>query len=522
MWADVSQFAGITTLIDGTAGGTVAGTLQMQFSHDGSTVHRSISVVTDDITNTLPRTLGVVAKYYRIIFTADSDLTSFDAQVMFHTEQVSLVSRLDSTLQGTEDVTVNRSVGVGSQPLGTYKDNPANGVAVTTSGTLASGASYTSAWVDTHGYNVIELAIITDVVSSYEGICIQFTSDLDNPQAEIIDCYTFTDEDILQGFKSIVQSPKLVGFRIHYVNGPTAQGSLTLQVDLKTNGTATTRIDQTIRRSEDVLLVRDGTDFILDASRENIEGVITDQFFGFNTAVGASYEDIHPNGGDINWQTVASGVAISSSHTADASGGLGVRSVELHGLSATGENQDEVILLNGTTEVESALTYIRVNKLHSETCGTYGGSHQGDITCRMTSAGAKTGNVMAIMVGDEGAVGSSVQYGLGEAGNGYWSVPLGKVMYITRIQVIPDVASNKTVDIALYEREDLLTISGDMAPRRVVWAEKAVDSEVSKEFPSHLKIKPLADLFFRASATASTEIEVYVDFYLVDENANGK
>ena len=368
-WQNLSGFEGISVLVDGTASGTVGGTLQMQFSHDGITAHRNIAVVNIDITDVLPRTLGVVAQYFRVIYTADSDLTSFSLQTMLHNTQVNLVSRMDTTLQGTEDV----------------------------------------------------------------------------------------------------------------------------------------------------MMVRDPTSFDLDLARRHIVGSRAFFFFGFNEAVGTTHEDIHPTGGDITWLTTATKVEVLSSDVADTSTGLGVRSVEIHGLSATGVDQDEVIIMNGTTAVESSLTYIRLNKMHSETCGTYGGSHKGDITCRVTGAGA----TLSKMTGEEGAVDTSVQYGSGEAGNGYWSVPLGKVMYITRLEVIPDVAANKSIDISLYEREDLLDSTAPVAPRRVIWQESGVNSTTEKIFKSHIKIKALTDLWFRAKGTTTSKIAVSLDFYLVDADASG-
>jgi hypothetical protein len=123
-WINISGYAGITVLVDGTASGTVAGTLQLQFSHDGSTVHRDIPITNTDITNVPPRTLGVITKYFRAIYTAASDLTSFDLQTMLHTQQISLVSRLDQTLQGTEDVSNVRAAIVGVTDGGTYKNVP--------------------------------------------------------------------------------------------------------------------------------------------------------------------------------------------------------------------------------------------------------------------------------------------------------------------------------------------------------------------------------------------------------------
>jgi hypothetical protein len=60
------------------------------------------------------------------------------------------------------------------------------------------------------------------------------------------------------------------------------------------------------------------------------------------------------------------------------------------------------------------------------------------------------------MKGDEGSVDVSAQYGYGGAQNGYTSIPLGQVAYITRIEIIPNIATNKHVSVALYEREGIL------------------------------------------------------------------
>lgn len=310
-------------------------------------------------------------------------------------------------------------------------------------------------------------------------------------------------------------------FRIKYVNGTTEATNLAIQVEYSTNSSILLahQLDETLPIETEAIIVRPGTNFDLDAARKHITGQRSFFFFGFNDSVGTSWEDIHPNGGDINWQTSAQSIEIVSTNAADngTTPGLGVQSVEVHGLSATGEDQSEVILTNGTTAVAGTLTYIRVNKMHSEECGTCGGSHQGDITCQVAGGGA----LLSKMTGEEGAVNSSVQYGSGEAGNGYWTVPLGKVMYITHLEVIPDVSSNKTVDVVLYERESILDVTTPFSPRRVLWQEKAATEAIEKEFKSHIKIKALTDVWFRAEASATAAIEVDLDFYLVDENASG-
>ena len=125
------------------------------------------------------------------------------------------------------------------------------------------------------------------------------------------------------------------------------------------------------------------------------------------------------------------------------------------------------------------------------------------------------------MTGLEGAADSSVQFGYGEAQNGFTSVPLGKVLYITRIEVLPKTA--KSINIALYEREGITTVSSPFKPRRVIWSADEILDPVEKEFKSHIKIKALTDLWFRAegSGGAANGVAVWCDYYLVDADTNG-
>jgi hypothetical protein len=379
---------------------------------------------------------------------------------------------------------------------------------------LTGGATFTGNWEDVSEYTTVAVSVLgsmaTDGTLYFDLSTDGGTTSTSVPA--IIGDTTFAVPRILNRVESHV--------RIRYVNGTTAQtGTFSIQTSYNTGQQLNllTPIDNTINSEDPTTLVRPTNDFDLDAARQHITGQRSFFFFGFNDVVGTSWEDIHPNGGDINWLTTAGKVEVLSSDAADTSAGLGVRSVEIHGLSATGEDQDEVIVMNGTSAVQSSLDYIRVNKMHSETCGTYGGSHQGDITCRVTGGGA----TLSMMTGEEGPVDTSVQYGSGEAGNGYWTVPLGKVMYITRLSVIPDVSSNKTVTVALYEREDILDTSVPVAPRRVIWQESSATEAIVKDFKSHIKIKALTDIWFRAKASANAAIEVSLDFYLVDADSSG-
>jgi hypothetical protein len=387
-----------------------------------------------------------------------------------------------------------------------------------TTALLGAGATFTGVWENVVDYTSIGISVLGSIAT--DGV---LWIDVRKNGSTIVNSVPFQKINISSNVTNVPAIWNIVEseFRIRYVNGTTAQtGEFYLETKYSNGQQAEllATLDGTISSQQPATIVRPGTSFDLDAARKHIKGQRSFFFFGFNNAVGTSWVDIHPTSGNINWLTTAGTVEVLSSSAVDTNtAGAGVRSVEIHGLSATGEDQDEVILMDGTTPVVSSLTYIRVNKLHSETCGTYGGSHQGDITCRVTGGGA----ILSKMIGEEGPVDTSVVYGLGEAMNGYWTVPLGKVMYITRLEVIPDVSTGKNVTVHLYERENILTTSAPFTPRRIVWEEDGVETSTTKVFKSHIKIKALTDLWFRAKASANSSIQVALDFYLVDEDSSG-
>lgn len=291
---------------------------------------------------------------------------------------------------------------------------------------------------------------------------------------------------------------------------------------VRKDGTPLPRTDNTVSALFDidhaVSLARPTSPIDLDLARKLIKGQRAFFLFGFNDDVDAAWEDIHAAGGDVNWLTTAGKVEVLSSDAADTAAGAGVRSVEIHGLNALGEDQDEVIDMNGTSAVASTLDYCRINAMHNETVGTYGGSHQGDVTLRVAGAGA----TLAIMTGREGNVDTSVQYGSGESGLGYYTVPKGKVLYITHLTMTPNVKTNQTVDVVLYEREGILTTSAPQDPRRILWSAIEVAEAVDRDFKSHIKIKQLTDVWFRAQGSGTnSKISVSLDFYLLDQNDDG-
>lgn len=276
--------------------------------------------------------------------------------------------------------------------------------------------------------------------------------------------------------------------------------------------------DEQIKADTVLTATRLINDFSLDLARKHVDGKRAFFFFGRNPTVGTTYEDIVPFGGDITWLTAGTIIEVLSSNAADTSAGTGARSVEIHGLGIGGEDQEEIIDMNGTDAVQSVLKYTRVNRIHLQEVGTYGGAHEGDITLRVTGAGA----TLALMTGDEGAVNVSAQYGAGEGFGGHYSVPLGKVLYVSGITISVTAGANKTVDIHLYEREGIHIASAPFEPRRSLRFVTDVEGKLEIRYKSYIKIKQLTDIWFRAKVNSGTAaVDVTLEHYLVDRNEDG-
>lgn len=132
---------------------------------------------------------------------------------------------------------LNRSIITGQQPDGDFVNQVSDGTAFTETNLLGAGATFTSPWVDTDGYNGAEIFISSDVASAQGGILIQYTDDVQAPVPVVraSEAFTFSDLDVARGFLELFFQPKLDGFRVLYTNGALNQGSFFLQADVRIN-----------------------------------------------------------------------------------------------------------------------------------------------------------------------------------------------------------------------------------------------------------------------------------------------
>lgn len=83
--------------------------------------------------------------------------------------------------------------------------------------------------------------------------------------------------------------------------------------------------------------------------------------------------------GTIAFPTAARTHQVKSDSTDDASAGTGARTVVIEGLDDSYDEQSETVTLNGTTNVATANTYLRINRMYVATAGS-GEVNAGNIT----------------------------------------------------------------------------------------------------------------------------------------------
>lgn len=124
-WKDVTTYSESAVLL--WTSNVVEGTLYLEFSMDGTTVHRSIPIAIEDVKTGPPHTVTPVAQYFRIRYvpvnsgTSSNDHLDFTVSVLHHSAKSKhLTSRVDSPLSTSTDVENVRAVLTGQDGSGNY------------------------------------------------------------------------------------------------------------------------------------------------------------------------------------------------------------------------------------------------------------------------------------------------------------------------------------------------------------------------------------------------------------------
>lgn len=156
--------------------------------------------------------------------------------------------------------------------------------------------------------------------------------------------------------------------------------------------------------------------YLFDIAEGNIANHVEFEQLGFNGDIDGTAEDLWPTGGTYIYPAAEMQMEILSSSPNDDAGNTGIQSVTLYYLDDTFTEKTEDITLDGTTAVTTTATDIyRVQSLRAKTVGTSGAA-AGTITLRHLS---------------DTPIYATIETGATRSRLGLWTVPAGKVLYIT-------------------------------------------------------------------------------------------
>ena len=181
----------------------------------------------------------------------------------------------------------------GIQPDGDLVSNKFDGEVFNTEVLLAANATYTSDWIDTDGWSIIELIFTSEVPSARRGIVIEYTDDANvvTPTIRKTNFYSFKETNVRAGSKVLHLSPLGDGFRVKYTNGPQAQATFYLSVVLRASS------EPNVTNKANVPITGE---FLREVALGNMDNYESNTKFGRNHDVdsGSVPEDVWNGGGN--------------------------------------------------------------------------------------------------------------------------------------------------------------------------------------------------------------------------------
>ena len=223
------------------------------------------------------------------------------------------------------------------------------------------------------------------------------------------------------------------------------------------------------------------SNFLFDIARGNVVGASPQNIFGFNTAVGSTFETVWNDGGAYAWPTEAKTMTIVSSSASDT------MQVLIKGLDASYLELDQIVTLTGTGAVTIPKDIYRVNS-----AVILSGSNVGDIT--IASGGVTYGYIGA---------------GLGTTQACIYTVPANHKLYLFRID-----CNSATATGSQYVTIRNVIQSSNGRVLRVAEATFA-ESQISYDRQVPFMIDEKTDFQFEASSSSSTnEVAIFVEAVL--------
>lgn len=214
---------------------------------------------------------------------------------------------------------------------------------------------------------------------------------------------------------------------------------------------------------------------------------------GYNSSVDGTIIDIRSSG-NFNYKAAFSKVNIVSDSDNDIYLGTGIGLILIKGLDENYEEVEEIIVMNGTTSVQSVYTYSRIYDGLCYNAGNDNGYCAGNITCS-----GDNNNFFTIKAGEPFYLGI-----------GSYTVPANKSFILKSLRI----KCEKNSEIDIYQ----MLAAYNLPPQSKL---KITSSDDSAIFELTALIPEKTDLWFRAIRTGGTgnkKVSVGFSGYLIDDS----
>lgn len=224
--------------------------------------------------------------------------------------------------------------------------------------------------------------------------------------------------------------------------------------------------------------------FYLDVAKGNIYNTTAVNVFGFNRAVGTSFETVWNDGGDYVYPSSALVMSVVSTSAADT------MDVLISGLDIDYNAISETVTLTGTSAVTTSIEFFRINS-----AVILSGSNVGDIS--INNGGTKYAFIEALLGATQSAI---------------YTVPAGHILYLVRIDANSATTNGQKY---LFIRNVVTTGGRTLRVSEATFA----TSQVSYDRQVPFKIAEKSDFHFEAKSSSSTnEISMFIEAVLIKEN----
>ena len=226
-----------------------------------------------------------------------------------------------------------------------------------------------------------------------------------------------------------------------------------------------------------------------------IEGVSK---YGFNSSVVAVVEDVWSNGGVLQYLTSDETMNIVSSSASDDGSplGTGARTVTIFGLDANYKGIRETITLNGTTNVLTTSSFIRIIRMRVDTVGS-GGVNTGTISATSSSSATIQASIPTLS---------------GATFKSHYTVPSGFFAFIRDINY--GALNNDQVQFDLQTRAQ----EGSWITRDRV---STVENFIAPPLSNPLRLPPKSDVrvqVVRIAGSGNVQVSVRYEMHLIKED----